>query len=254
MKITKAKDSHQSAATQPFNKVHWLLPIDDSMGFVNVAAGEFLMGSYDISEDEGPLHLVNLPEFWISKYPVTFAQFRVFVEECEAMELDAGISLSPENHPVVFVSWVEALRYCVWLNEKLVEFSITQKCKSEPFLGFANGNFQVTLPSESEWEKAARGIVGQVYPWGDEFGPLKLNIDETGIGSTSPVGSFPLGASPYGILDMAGNVWEWTRSIMGEWDAEKLDLASKYKYPYNSGVGREILNNSCYAGHPYIGV
>jgi formylglycine-generating enzyme required for sulfatase activity len=119
MKISKAKDRHQSAAMQSFDSAHWLLPNDDSMGFVKVAAGTFLMGSNDISVDEGPLHLVNLPEFWISKYPVTVAQFRAFAEECGEIEMDAGISLSPENHPVVFVSWVEALKYCEWLTTSL---------------------------------------------------------------------------------------------------------------------------------------
>lgn len=221
--------------------MHWFLPKGDSLGFVRVDAGTFLMGSDDLTVDESPLHKVSLPEFWISRYPITVAQFRAYAEESGNKKINASSLISPDDYPVVYVSWKDGLRYCEWLTEKLVDFA-KKKSKNNLFLGVKNRNLQVTLPSEAEWEKAARGMDGRVYPWGDEFDPQNLNIDETGIGSTSPVGSFPKGASPYGTLDMAGNVWEWTRSSMGEWDAAKSEFINKYKYPYNSGDGREDLS------------
>ena len=93
------------------------------------------------------------------------------------------------NHPAVNVTWYEALAFCGWLSEKL--------------------GHPVTLPTEAQWEKAARGPDGRRYPWGPKITPQHANYDETGIGTTSAVGVFPLGASPCGALDMSGNAWEW---------------------------------------------
>jgi len=93
------------------------------------------------------------------------------------------------NHPRVIVTWYEAYAFSRWLSEKL--------------------GYDVRLPSEAEWEKAARGGDGRAYPWGEEFDAARCNIGDTGIGMTSAVGAFPSGSSPYGVLDMSGNVWEW---------------------------------------------
>jgi formylglycine-generating enzyme required for sulfatase activity len=233
-------DKHyQSRGKQRFDLIHWFLPDDKTLGFIHVPAGTFWMGSNDLSEDESPLHEIGLPDYWISRYPTTVEQYRVYAEESDAIVLQ-----TTERHPMVHVSWEDALRYCEWLNEKLVSFSKRRKRQSDLFRGLETGKLRVILPSEAEWEKAARGTDGRIYPWGDDFDPQKLNIDETGIGTTSPVGSFPRGASPYGIHDMAGNVWEWTRSIIGEWDDKKGELIHEYNYPYVPNDGREDLRKN----------
>lgn len=198
------------------------------------------MGSNDLSEDESPLHELDLPEYWISRYPTTIAQYHVFAEESG----EARASLTNENDPVVHVSWEDALKYCAWLHGWLVGFSKMRKPLGDFFNGLETGKLRVILPSEAEWEKGARGTDGRIYPWGNDFDPHKLNIDETGIGRTTPVGSFPAGVSPYGLHDMAGNVWEWTRSISGKWDDEKGELTQQYNYPYTPDDGREDLRKT----------
>ena len=227
-----------------FDPSRWFLPNDDLLGFVRVPAGRFLMGSDDLTDDEKPMHEVELPPFWIARFPTTVAQFRAFSEQSGYKEFDPDALRSPDDHPVVYVNWGDALEYCDWLNGELVELAKAREREDPLWQGLANGNLRATLPSEAEWEKAARGTDGRVYPWGDEFDSEKANVDETGIGTTSAVGSFPLGASPYGALDMVGNVWEWTRSIFGEWDGERDGVVKKNTYPYIPNDGREDLERS----------
>jgi formylglycine-generating enzyme required for sulfatase activity len=110
------------------------------------------------------------------------------------------------------VTWYEAVAFCRWLTEKLqrnrYEFQLWRdnQCTTD---GFQPGNFTVRLPTEAEWEKAARGVDKRVFPWGNDADPERANYGDTDIGATSAVGCFPRGASPYGVLDMSGNVWEW---------------------------------------------
>ena len=115
---------------------------------------------------------------------------------------------------MVYVSWYDAVAYCNWLAE------VTGK----PY----------NLPSEVEWEKGARGSDGHIWPWGDQWDAGRCNSIESGPDDSTPVGAYPTGASPYGLLDMAGNVWEWTRSLWGE----DFDNPS-FKYPYDLADGRE---------------
>ena len=108
-----------------------------------------------------------------------------------------------KDHPVTYVKWTEAMAYCQWLNQILnSEFTRSGQ------------NLILRLPTEAEWEKAARGIDGLEYPWGNTFDKNKCNTSESGKGGTTPVGLYsPQGNSPYGCADMAGNVWEWTHSL-----------------------------------------
>ncbi|MGD8594699.1 MAG: formylglycine-generating enzyme family protein, partial [Gammaproteobacteria bacterium] len=145
--------------------------------------------------DEGPEHKVTLPAFYIDKYEVTNLQYKQFI--------DATNRKSPENfrnrtfpqgkvdHPVTYVSWYDANEYCEWAGKR--------------------------LPSEQEWEKAARSTDARIYPWGNDFAISKANTPQRWTvleteGDTTPVGAFPTGVSAYGTYDMSGNVWEWTAS------------------------------------------
>jgi len=259
----------------------------EEMEFCLVPAGPFLMGSLETDDQafdaEKLQHELNLDyNYWISRFPVTNAQFNEFVaaegyanEEFWEVARKAGVwkngvfqgnwdahprsrpvnwglPFNLPNHPVTGITWYEAIAFIAWLNQKF------QKENWLPDGG------SVRLPSEAEWEKAARGgyqipspnvckparlirqqceyemidneFKARIYPWGNSLDPDRLNFSDTNIGSTSTVGCFPSGASPYGCEEMSGNVWEWTRSLWGkEWETPK------FKYPYQPEDGREEL-------------
>jgi formylglycine-generating enzyme required for sulfatase activity len=195
---------------------------------VHIPAGEFLMGSDPTQDklahdDEQPQHRLSLPEYDIARTPVTNAQYLAFVQATAHDPPRHWQNGRPphdrDDHPVVWVSWHDAIVYCRWL------FETTGK----PY----------SLPSEAEWEKAARGTDGRLYPWGDEWDAARCNSDEGGRGDTTAVGAYPGGVSPYGLLDMAGNVWEWTRSLWGR--GRDLEEPA-FGYPYNPRDGRENLD------------
>jgi len=207
----------------------WYLPDEPLLGFVRIPAGKFWMGGdpkrdSDTFDDEQPQHELHLPEYWMGRYPVTVAQFRAFVEDSGYEMEDQDYLKGLSNHPVVYVSWDDALAYCDWLTRRLRSWPGTP---AEVGKRLAVG-WRVLLPGEAEWEKAARGVDGRIYPWGDVFDADKANTEKTGIGGTSVVGCFPGGAGPYGLLDMSGNVLEWTRSLWGK-DWQKAE----YGYPYS---------------------
>lgn len=185
-----------------FREDAWLLLNEEMLGFVRIPEGSFLMGAHD---DQNELWLAN---YYIARYPVTVAQFRAFVEDSGHGPGDQGSLQGLENHPAVHVTWYDASEYCAWLNSKL---EIWQQTPEPLATLLRQGNWAVMLPTESQWEKAARGIDGRTFPWGEEPDLNRANYDDAGIGTTSAVGCFPGGASPYGVEDLSGNVWEWTR-------------------------------------------
>jgi len=223
-----------------FDAGQWYLPAEPLLGFVAVPAGEFLMGSdqEDVPNafpDELPPREVTLPLYWIARYPVTVGQFRAFVEARRYAVGDAKSLEGAANRPVVYVSWEEAVAYCGWLGERLREISLKRqgsgKGENALWAGVAAGRLRASLPSEAEWEKAARGKDGRIYPWGRDADSNRANFDETGILDRTTVGCFPGGVSPYGCEEMSGNVWEWTRS-------------SFKGYPYVAADGREDITAS----------
>jgi rhamnose transport system permease protein len=162
---------------------------------IEIPAGPFIFGSNNTEPDESPAQTVELPAFEIDRFEVANEDFAMFVaatgyqteaERSGAKKTWQAYAEGKGNHPVVKVSWNDAVAYCAWLGKR--------------------------LPTEQEWEKAARGPEGNIFPWGNAFDPARANIKATGIRGTVAVGSFPAGASPYGVEDLAGNVWEWTAS------------------------------------------
>jgi serine/threonine-protein kinase len=221
---------------------------EDDMTLLYVPAGEFTMGSEDGADDEKPIHTVYLDAFWIDQTEVTNAMY--------ARCVNAGVCDSPnaiesytrnsyygnadfDNYPVIFVSWDNANNYCSWADRR--------------------------LPTETEWEKAARGENANVYPWGDTFDGSLVNFCDTncslgwkndsfddGFADTSPVGYYPAGASPYGALDMAGNVWEWVADWYDAYPGNTVsddDYGQTYRvlrggaWFFNDGSVRSALRN-----------
>jgi formylglycine-generating enzyme required for sulfatase activity len=205
-------------------KEQWHLPADERLGFVEVPAGPFTMG------EGGEERKVKLPEYFTGRFPVTVDQFRAFVEESKHRPDNEKCLKGIGNHPVVHVNWFDAMAYCDWLTGKLRDWEGTPGDLAALLRKPRGKAWRVTLPSEAEWEKAARGADGRTYPWGEELDPERANYYKTGIGATSAVGCFGGGESPCGCLDMAGNVWEWTRSL-------------HKKYPYDPADGREDLKD-----------
>jgi formylglycine-generating enzyme required for sulfatase activity len=250
------KNSLTSTPSPPWDSWELTLAPGVRLELVRVPEGPFLMGSPEDDPiayfDEHPQHPVYVPEFYIGKYEVTLEAFRAFVEatghETTAESRGGGyawmgyqwgyvdgaswthpqgidtIPMSRDKHPVTLVSWDDALAFCEWASD------VT--------------GFDIRLPTEAEWEKAARGSDGMSFPWGEQppSGGLANYADwnliaewadegqDDGYEFTAPVGTYPEGVSPYGAHDMAGNVWEWTSTLYVD-------------YPYVPDDGREDPND-----------
>jgi formylglycine-generating enzyme required for sulfatase activity len=220
----------------------WYLPDDTLLGFVEIPAGPFAMGSTvehapEAYADEAPQHEIVVPRYYIGRYPVTGGQFRAFIDHSGHTPENEGSLYGPPNHPVVWLGWLDALRYCDWLTARLREWQGTP----EPIATLLRQEgWSVMLPSEPEWEKAARGTDGRAYPWGNDSHNNCGNFGGTGIMTTSAVGCFPAGVSPYGIEDMSGNVWEWTRSVWGTYPypTNAVERAKRESLEVREGVRR----------------
>ncbi len=175
----------------------------------DVPAGRFIMGSdkqHDpqARDSEIPQYQVNLAAFQICAFPLTVAEYACAVKAGAVKEPQTCINVTWQvqqqrpDHPVVSITWYQAAAYAAWLAKVTGE--------------------RWRLPIEAEWEKAARGIDGRIYPWGDEWDKTRANTDDGGPKTTTPVGSYAQqgDTSPYGVHDMAGNVYEWTSSIYQE--------------------------------------
>ncbi len=225
-----------------FDPQRFHLPADDMLGFVRIPADpEFKIGTRnadakrvggiigtDVDDDEIKDAPTPTPEFYIARYPVTVAQFRAFVDDKRFEIGDADALRDQDSRPVRWVSWHEARAYCDWLNNQLATSPVL--AQSETARLVREGRWRVALPSELQWEKAARGgLPDAVFSWGDTPDPNRANYRDSGIGDTSAVGCFPSNA--FGLHDMIGNVWEWTRSHYAS-------------YPYRGDDGRENLKAS----------
>ena len=198
----------------------------DGMKQVYVPAGEFLMGSDSGNNDEKPVHLVYLDDFWIDKTVITNAMYAkcMSVGNCDAPAYQNDTRLNGGQQPVVGVDWNQAKAYCAWAGRR--------------------------LPTEAEWEKAARGSDGDTYPWGNQAPNNNLLNDNQDVGGTVAVGSYPEGASPYGALDMAGNVAEW----VADWYSDTYYQKSADRNPTGPDSGQyRVLRGGSWGNNVFDG-
>ncbi|MGH7492822.1 MAG: SUMF1/EgtB/PvdO family nonheme iron enzyme [bacterium] len=225
--------------------------------FVALPGGKFVMGSKEGEDEEKPPHQVELSPFKISIYPITNAQFEAFMkaggyqeqkwwstegwqfrqeQKLEQPRYRDNDDFNLPNQPVVGVSWFEAEAFCAWLTAEGMGLSAEGKKQT------------VRLPTEAEWEFAARGSEGRKYPWGpDQPTPEHANHDESKIGRPTTVGAYPRGGTPDGVFDLAGNVWEWCQ----DWYSKKYYAECKkkgvVKNPAGPGKGDlRVLRGAAY--------
>ena len=203
----ESKPKNARLAALRADALGWFMPA--AFDWVAIPSGDFLMGSDAqvdamADADESPQHRVYLPGYSISRFAVTNEQYARFVQakayQPPSHWQEGKVPRGKDEHPVVNVSWQDAQAFCRWAG--------------------------VRLPNEAEWEKAARGTDGRLWPWGNQPPTGKLCNYNNICGDTTPIGAYKEGASPFGLLDMSGNVWEWTSSLYR-------------KYPYDPNDGRE---------------
>jgi len=209
---------HDPSISSPDTAPSIIVWPEDGKDMLFIPGGTFRMGSNDGSANHQPEHEVAVADFYIDRWPVTNAEYKRFVDStghpvpnyhvswCDTRDYNwdpqaRTFPAGKADHPVVLVTWEDAMAYAAWARKR--------------------------LPTEAEWERAARGLEGRWYPWGNEFLPGRCNSKQAGLGQTSSIGHFsPDGDTPEGLVDMLGNVWEWTNSLFRP-------------YPYDPEDGRE---------------
>jgi formylglycine-generating enzyme required for sulfatase activity len=223
---------------------------------VNLHIGEWENFQYVIKD----LRSFDVNPFWIAKYPITHQQYKVFLDDTDGYtdvrwwdasgsELAKEIRLanpSPidiprdNNRPATHVNFYDAQAFCRWLGSRLQRISM-----------------RLELPTELEWQKAAQGDGDRLYPWGNEFDTSRANTRESNIVKTTPVTDYPEGTSPYGVIDMSGNVWEWcidaldhNKTVLrgGSWRFDARFATTTYRYFYepdqgHGNIGFRIVTN-----------
>ncbi|WP_219516303.1 formylglycine-generating enzyme family protein [Nonomuraea ceibae] len=163
---------------------------------------------------EAPRTELYIPAFRIARTQVTVGQWTRF-----AQATGRPVPQASADHPVIGVTWKDAAEYCRWLGRQL-------------------GGLGVRLPTEDEWERAARGDDDREFPWGDKYRTGLANLVDLGVGTTTPVGSFPEGASPYGVLDMAGNADEWTATLYAPYRGAPAEVPSSEDWAFDPHISR----------------
>ena len=201
----------------------------DNMTLLYVPTGEFAMGSENGEADEKPVHTVYLDAFWIDQTEVTNGQYAACVSanECVPPSYTGSRTRSSyygnsefDNFPVIYVDWNQAKAYCSWAGRR--------------------------LPTEAEWEKAARGTDGNTYPWGNDVPNRNLLNYNSNVGDTTAVGNYQNGAIPYGAYDMAGNVMEWVNDVYSETYYQGSPSSNPLGPDASSGAVRVLRGGSWY--------
>jgi formylglycine-generating enzyme required for sulfatase activity len=223
--------TQQQAELARFRSDLWQLPDEPLLGFVEIPAGQFLMGSnpafdrqayenerWSESQRQGS---IELPRYFIGRYEVTVAQYQAFVQATGQATVPQTLSAAGD-HPVSSITWTDALAYCRWIESKLLDSSDTPV----QIRNLLEQGWRISLPSEAQWEKAARGSDGAIFPWGTTLLDDRANYNGS---STQAVGSYICPECNYGLADMSGNVWELTSS-------------PNQPYPYNTEDDRMNLS------------
>ena len=232
-----------------FRSDAWMLPDDEMLGFVEIAAGTFTMGSnpaldrmayenerWSSTSRQGA---VDLPTFYISRYEVTIAQFRAFAR-ATGLPAEIRAIVGPGDYPVANITWPEALAYGRWLQRQLQQSTQTPAALKQ----LLQAGARLTLPSEAEWEKAARSVDGRVFPWGSQPQSGRANFASSAVVG---VGSSACDSCAYGLSDMSGNVWEITRSPLQDYPYDPADdrnnLADDALWVMRGGSYADAINN-----------
>lgn len=245
-----AQIASRLSAMQTFRADAFSLPDEELLGFVSIAPGSFPMGSNPLIDplafenerwsEARRQGIVELPQYYIARYETTVEQFAAFVA-ATGYRVDPQALQSPNDYPVSFVSWTDAIAYTRWLDLQIKGMSNLAPELRE----FLDSGGRVALPNEAEWEKAAKGEEGRIYPWGNQFQASKANVDS---GTARAVGSYSCPECAYGLADMSGNVWEWTRSPYQAYpftsEVMRANLTEDALWSMRGGAFNDTSNNA----------